>query len=118
MKIYEDDACIATMDINPATPGHALILPKSHFQDVTELSEELAGKLMMAAKTIGIRQKEHLGADGFNIVQNNGKAAGQTVMHYHIHVIPRYAGGHEIVAWEPTAPTTEQLTEIYTRLKE
>ena len=116
MKIYEDENCIATMDINPATPGHTLILPKNHYKDLTELPETLAGKLMMVAKTVGIREMERLGADGFNVVQNNGRAAGQTVMHYHIHVIPRYAGGTQIVAWEPTAPTTEQLSEIRERL--
>lgn len=117
MQIYEDEYCVATMDISPATPGHVLILPKEHYKDLTEVDEFLAGKMLMAAKLIGERQVKKLGANGFNIVQNNGRAAGQTVMHFHIHVIPRYAGGTQIVAWEPTSPTTEQLVEIYTRLR-
>ena len=117
MKIYEDDWCVAVMDISPATPGHTLVIPKEHFDSLEDLDEETAGKLMMVAKLIGFRQKNALGSEGFNIVQNNGRAAGQTVMHYHIHVIPRYAGGPQIVCWNPTSPTTEQLLEIYTRLK-
>lgn len=116
MRVYEDNDCIATMDISPASPGHVLILPKKHLTDLGELDEETAGKLMMVAKEIGRRQKESLDAEGFNVVQNNGRAAGQTVFHYHIHVIPRYAGGPQIAAWEPTSPTREQLSEICEKL--
>ena len=116
--IHEDEESVAFMDINPATPGHVLILPKTHIRDIEELDEEQAGKLMMVAKAIGQKQKSALGADGFNIVQNNGKAAGQTVPHFHIHVIPRYAGGPQVAAWTPTSPTREQLSEIYIRLKD
>ncbi len=116
MRVYEDDDCVAMMDISPASPGHTLIVPKEHIADLSELDEALAGRLMMVARAIGLRQKEALGADGFNVVQNNGRAAGQTVFHYHIHVIPRYAGGPQMVVWEPTSPTREQLAEIRDRL--
>ncbi len=116
MRVYEDEDCVAMMDINPASPGHTLILPKKHLADLSEMDEELAGRLMMVAKKIGLRQKQALGADGFNVVQNNGRAAGQTVFHYHIHVIPRYAGGPQMVVWEPTSPTREQLSELCERL--
>ena len=117
MKVYEDENCIAIMDINPATPGHVLIIPRKHAADLTEMDEALGGKLLMVAKEIGIRQKTALGADGFNVVQNNGRAAGQTVLHFHIHVIPRYAHGPQMVAWEPTTPSREQLGELCERLK-
>ena len=117
MRVYEDEDCIAIMDINPATPGHTLVIPRKHYADLTEMDEETAGKLLMVAKRIGIRQKVALGADGFNVVQNNGRAAGQTVLHFHIHVIPRYAHGPQMVVWEPTQPTTEQLAEICEKLK-
>lgn len=116
-RVYEDGDVMAMMDINPASPGHTLILPKKHVKDLSEADEALAGKLLMTAKEIGLRQMETLGADGFNVVQNNGRAAGQTVFHLHVHVIPRYAHGPEMVIWEPTAPTREQLSEIYERLK-
>jgi len=117
LRIYEDEYCIATLDINPANPGHTLILPKKHYKDLTELPEELAGKLLMAAKEIGKRQLEKLDADGFNIIQNNGEAAGQTVLHFHIHVIPRFVSDRNMVAWKPTTPTTEELREIWEKLK-
>lgn len=116
MRVYEDDDCIATLDIGPANPGHTLIIPKEHYQDLTEMNEALAGKLLMVAKEIGMRQKERLGAAGFNIVQNNGRAAGQTVPHFHIHVIPRYEGDSDMVTWRPTEPTTEALREILERM--
>ncbi len=116
-RVYEDENCIATLDIGPASKGHTLIMPKKHFQDLTEMDEELLGKLMITAKTVGIRQKERLGAAGFNIVQNNGIAAGQTVPHFHIHVIPRYEGGPEMAGWIPTEPSAEELDEVLEKLK-
>ncbi len=117
-KVYEDEICIAMLDINPATAGHTLILPKKHVQDLTEMDEELGGKLLMVAKKIGLLQKEKLGAAGFNVVQNNGAAAGQTVPHFHIHVIPRYEGGPELAAWRPTEPDKEELNVVLKKLTE
>ena len=74
-KVYEDENCIAALDIGPATKGHTLIIPKTHYRDVTDnVDAELLGKLMKTAAMIGARQKEKLGADGFNVVQNNGEA--------------------------------------------
>jgi len=111
-KIYEDVFCVATLDIGPATKGHTLIIPKSHHQDITDIDDELLGKLFGTARKIGLLQKEKLGADGFNLVQNNGAAAGQTVPHFHIHVIPRYQGGPVIAAWEPGKPSDEELADV------
>lgn len=116
MKVYEDENCIATLDISPATAGHTLIIPKKHYKDLTELNAEEMGNLFSAAKMIGMRQMERLGAKGFNIIQNNGTAAGQTVMHFHIHVIPRYEGGPVLGAWKPTEPDQEVLKEICEKL--
>ena len=73
---------------------------------------------MKVAASVGMRQKERLSAAGFNIVQNNGEAAGQTVPHLHIHVIPRYEGGPVMVAWEPTDPGMDALQEVYEILKD
>ena len=94
-KLYEDDDFSVILDANPATKGHALILPKAHYADITEMPEELTAKAFVLAKKMGSHLKETLEADGLNIVQNT---AGQTVFHFHIHIIPRYAGGLRIVA--------------------
>ena len=119
MRVYEDEDCIATLDIGPATKGHTLIIPKKHYADVTDgVPEELLGKLMKVASSVGVRQKERLAADGFNIVQNNGEAAGQTVPHLHIHVIPRYVGGPLVAGWTPTDPGMEALQEVFEILKD
>ena len=117
-RVYEDEDCIAMLDIGPASPGHTLILPREHRKDLTEMDGEMLGKLMTVAKVIGIRQMERLGAAGFNLVQNNGTAAGQTVPHFHIHVIPRYEGGPAIAAWEPTSPDFDELSKIRERMSD
>lgn len=115
-RVYEDDVCIATLDIGPATPGHTLILPKKHYDDLLEMDEATAGHLMMVAKKIGALQMERLGAAGFNVVQNNREAAGQTVKHFHIHVIPRYDDGNVLVSWVPTEPSGEELDAVLAKL--
>ena len=88
--IYEDDDFRVILDLGPATKGHALILPKEHVADIYSIDEELAGKAFKLAKKITTRLKDVLGCDGYNIVQNNGEVAGQTVFHFHMHLIPRY----------------------------
>ncbi len=119
MRIFEDDDCIATLDIGPASKGHTLVMPKNHYADVTDgVPEALLGKLLKTAAKIGARQIEKLGAAGFNIVQNNGEEAGQTVRHLHIHVIPRYEGGPKMVGWEPTDPGMDALQKVYEVLKD
>lgn len=99
--LYEDDMFRVILDLGPANAGHALILPKEHFKDVTELDEAYAAKILPLAAKIGTAQRKALGADGFNVVQNNGTAAGQTVFHFHVHVIPRYDTDAPMIAWEP-----------------
>jgi len=111
-KIYEDEDCIVMLDISPATKGHALILPKKHMENLLEAEEKLLGKLLGVAKMIGKRQMDVLGAKGFNVVQNNFPAAGQTVMHLHVHVIPRYEEGEQIVAWTPHQVEASDLDEL------
>ena len=89
-KLYEDDDFCVILDLGPATKGHALILPKEHYRDICELEETVAAKVLPLAGKIGKAMKKGLGCQGFNLVQNNGEAAGQTVLHFHIHVIPLY----------------------------
>ncbi len=88
--IYEDEDFRVILDMGPAAKGHALLLPKKHFADLFELDDETAGKALKTAKKVAEKMTEALDCDGFNLVQNNGEAAGQTVFHFHIHLIPRY----------------------------
>lgn len=88
--VYEDEDFRVILDIEPATKGHALILPKKHYANIFELPEEYAGKVYKVAKNMAGKMQDALGFDGFNVLQNNGEAAGQTVFHFHMHLIPRY----------------------------
>lgn len=115
-KIYEDDLFAVILDVSPATEGHALILPKNHVANVFEIDEDTLGKAMILAKKIATRMKEVLGCDGINIIQNNGEVAGQTVMHYHLHVIPRYKDDKQNILWEPGETSDEALKEICRKL--
>lgn len=99
--IYEDEDFRVILDLGPAAKGHALILPKEHFKDVCELDAAIAAKVLPLGAKIGAAMIKGLGCAGFNLVQNNGTAAGQTVFHFHMHVIPRYEGGPEMVTWTP-----------------
>ena len=99
--IYEDEDFRVILDLGPAAKGHALILPKEHFKDVCELDAAIAAKVLPLGAKIGAAMMKGLGCAGFNLVQNNGTAAGQTVFHFHMHVIPRYEGGPEMVTWTP-----------------
>ena len=88
--IYEDADFRVILDIEPASKGHALILPKEHYANLYELPDELAAKVLLVAKTVVTKMTNILNCDGYNVLQNNGEVAGQTVFHYHMHLIPRY----------------------------
>lgn len=111
-SIYEDDEFKVILDLGPATKGHALILPKAHAADLFELPEETAANAMVLAKKLGKQMKENLHADGLNLVQNNGEAAGQTVKHFHLHLIPRYKDDGQHILWNPREASQEELEEI------
>lgn len=110
--LYEDDNFRVILDQGPATRGHALILPKEHYANLFELPEETAGEVMKLAKKMITKMKERLGCEGFNLVQNNGDLAGQTVFHFHMHVIPRYRADGQKIGWKPQEATQEELEEI------
>lgn len=110
--LYEDPDFRVILDLNPASKGHALVLPKEHYANVFELPEDLAGKAFVVAKKVASRLSEGLGAIGFNIVQNNGEPAGQTVFHFHIHLIPRYEGDTVHVGWKPGTLSDGDKKEI------
>ncbi len=111
-SIYEDDDFNVILDAGPATKGHALILPKEHYANIYEIPSETAGKVMILAKKLATEMTEKLSADGFNLVQNNNPCAGQTVFHFHFHLIPRYENDGQNLLWNPTSPSQEELAEI------
>ena len=110
--IYEDDMFTVIMDNAPATKGHALILPKNHYANIYELPEDIAAAAFCLAKRLATKMTAILGCDGFNIVQNNGETAGQTIFHFHMHLIPRYRDDNQRILWEPTHPSDAQLDAI------
>ena len=110
--LYEDEDFRVILDLGPASKGHALILPKAHAANIYELPDETAGKAMILAKHMATRLRDGLHCDGFNIVQNNGEIAGQTVFHFHMHLIPRYKEDGQKIGWNPGSPSQEELEEI------
>ena len=109
--LYEDENFRVILDLGPASKGHALILPKFHAANIYELPDEMAAKVMATAMT------EALKCDGYNIVQNNGECAGQTVFHFHMHLIPRYKGDNVGITWNPGELTDEDKEEILSKVK-
>lgn len=109
--IYEDDDFKVILDRGPAAKGHALVLPKEHFDNVFSMDEKTAGKVFAVAAKTARAINETFGCDGINILQNNNEAAGQTVFHFHMHVIPRHNGDDVKLGWTPGEITDEQVEE-------
>ncbi len=108
--VYEDEDLLVFMDISPIIKGHALVVSKQHYDPVTETPDKILAKLHIIAKRIAGAQMNGLGADGVNIMQNNGKASGQEVPHIHVHVIPRFSGdGHH---WNWNAKKYDDFEEM------
>lgn len=115
--LYEDEDFRVILDLGPASKGHALILPKAHAANIYEISDDMAAKAMILAKKMATKMTEALKCDGFNIVQNNGEPAGQTVFHFHMHLIPRYEGDNVGITWKPGKLTDEEKEEILAKVK-
>lgn len=108
--IYEDEDFRGILDLGPASRGHALILPKKHFPDLFALDDDTASKVFVVARNVATRMRRTLGCEGFNVLQNNGEIAGQSVFHFHMHLIPRYKGDSVgLPDWTPGSPTQEEL---------
>lgn len=110
--LYEDDMFRVIMDISPASKGHALILPKKHAANIYELDHETAGEAFVLAKRMATVMQKTLDCDGFNILQNNGEVAGQTVFHFHMHLIPRYQNDGVGLAMEGKGDPAYSLDEV------
>ena len=91
-KVYEDDLVLAYLDINPFSKGHTLVIPKTHSKGLLDTDDRILAEIIVRVKKVAAHVAAKLGCDGFNIVQNNGAAAGQTVNHVHFHIVPRWAG--------------------------
>ena len=113
-SIYEDDDFNVILDASPATKGHALILPKEHYANIFEIDEEILGKAAKLAKKIMIKEKDNLKCDGYNLLQHNGEVAGQTVFHFHMHLIPRYESDEnkDIIQWSHIELSDDEMKEI------
>lgn len=116
--IYEDEDFRAILDLGPASKGHALLLPKEHYADLFALPDETAEKVLPVAKKIVSRMKDVLGCDGYNLMQNNGECAGQTVFHFHMHMIPRYKDDKVGLGWKMGELSDADRDEILAKLKE
>ncbi len=116
--IAEDERTIAFMDINPATAGHALVIPKAHCRDLYEISSDDLTATTLAAQAVALRARDALGADGVNLLNSCGGAAWQTVFHFHIHVVPRYDGDPLQLPWLPAAGEADAIAAAAALLAE
>lgn len=110
--VHEDEDFKVILDVGPAAKGHMLILPKEHYTDICDMPDELVAKAFILAKKMAAKMESVLGCDGINVVQNNHEAAGQTVFHFHIHLIPRMKGDKVGVTWKPGKLTDEVKEEV------
>ena len=117
VTVYEDERVRAILDLAPGNPGHTLVLPKAHFDDSIGMPEDLLGHLMAVGSRIGQAQMEAMDYEGFHLLQNNKEAAGQSVFHFHLHVIPRRKGDGAMGLWKPGSPTPEELKTVGEQLK-
>ena len=116
--VYEDEYLRAIMDAAPANKGHIIILPKSHAADIYELEDEYVSRAFVMAKKLAVALKKLTGCDGVNILQNNGGAAGQTVFHFHVHVIPRFKDDDCTIVWKPTSYEDGEASDVAKKIAE
>ena len=116
--IYEDSHFRVFLDVNPATRGHALIVPREHFDNIYDMDAETAGRIFSLATCIARAMRDGLGCDRLNVVQNNGRVAGQTVNHFHLHLIPRYEDDGLNLLWPQKEITKEEMETIRKSIKE
>ena len=114
-KVYEDDDVIAFDDLEPLMPVHTLVIPKQHVAGLLDADDALLGEIMKRVKRVAAHLKAALPCDGFNILQNNGEAAGQTVKHVHFHIVPRY--GMEPIFFENHKGDMDELKALAERIR-
>lgn len=114
-KIYEDDFVLAFLDINPFSEGHTLVIPKEHYKGLLDVPPQVLAVLLERVQKISSHIAKALACDGFNILQNNGAAAGQTVNHIHFHIVPRMEGS--VLSFESGKGDMEKLSALASRLR-
>lgn len=114
--IYADDDVVAFMDINPATDGHALVIPRAHVKDLWEISEDEASRVMAATVRVAAQIRDALKPDGMNVMHATGAAAFQTVFHFHLHVIPRYYHDPIKLPWVPRPGDRTKIAEVAAKI--
>ncbi len=114
-KVYEDDLVLAYLDINPFSKGHTLVIPKAHTTGLLDTPDETLAAVIARVKKVAAHLKQALLCDGFNILQNNGVAAGQTVMHVHFHIVPRY--GNEQLSFENHKGDMDELKALAEKIR-
>ena len=116
--VAEDERTIAFMDINPATRGHALVIPRAHAADVFTIDPDDLQAVVVVAQRLAQRARDELGADGVNLLNSSGRAAWQTVFHFHLHVVPRYDGDPLRLPWVPAPGDMDDITAAGAQLRE
>jgi len=117
-KLFEDEYSLAFLDIEPASKGHALIIPKSHYPTLLDIPEMELGRAIATVQKVAAAAMKALHADGFNLVQNNRKAAGQAVHHLHFHVVPRFEGDNVRLTLGSKGAMESELAEWEKKIKE
>ena len=115
--VDSDDRTVTVMDINPATRGHVVVIPRGHSEDLLSVSEEDLNATMVAVRRIATRMQETLGPDGFNILNNMGRAAWQSIFHFHVHVIPRYRDDPLKLPWLPEPADPAELASVASEIR-
>lgn len=115
--LYEDGEFRVILDVGPAAKGHMLVLPKEHYADILEMPEELTAKAFVVAKKMAKKMEQVLECDGINILQNNHEAAGQTVFHFHIHLIPRKKNDKIGLGWKPGTLSDADKAELLEKFR-
>ncbi len=117
VKLYEDELTMAFMDINPGNEGHALVIPKEHWEDVHAIPSDLIGSTVKTVKKIATAVEETLNPDGINLVQANGKGAAQSVFHFHMHILPRRMDDELKMNWGLRPGDMDAIKEVCERIK-
>ena len=117
IKVFEDDDTLCFMDINPAQPGHALVIPKRHWADVHAIPDDEISAVVKTAKRVAGAVQRAQAPDGINLVQSNGEGAAQSVMHFHMHVLPRSRGDELMLNWGLRPGNMEEIGDVAERIR-
>jgi histidine triad (HIT) family protein len=116
-KVYEDAQVVAFLDIAPVNKGHTLVVPKDHYENIFEVPEEVLAKIIKVTKLLSKAVQQAVEADGITLHQANGSAAGQVIMHFHIHIMPRYENDNAGLTWNHKSYKENEAAEYAEKIK-